>query len=196
MAVLEDFGSFDKVLDELLKRKMNLANASLYPTDQIEVSVEELGNKVFGGKHDQIPDRIVSNDDIDTMDDYLFEAFVAALYNKQNYSCRVTPKSGDKGVDVLASGTENIAIQCKHGKTNVGNDAVQEIVAGSKYYEVKEQSHYIPCVVTNSEFTLQARELASVNNVHLIDGKKLKSMLKSISVSWKDVYTMERNRMN
>lgn len=196
MAVLKDFGSFDKVLDELLKRKMNLANASLYPTDQIEVSVEELGSKVFGGKHDQIPNRIVSNDDIDTMDDYLFEAFVAALYNKQNYSCRVTPKSGDKGVDVLASGSENIAIQCKHGKTNVGNEAVQEIVAGSKYYEVKEQSVFIPCVVTNSEFTLQARELAYVNNVLLIDGKKLKSMLKYNSVSWKDVYTMDRNRMN
>lgn len=196
MAVAENFDSFDKVLDGLLKRKMNLANASLYPTDQIEVNIEDLGNKIFGGNHDQIPNSIVSNDDIETMDEYLFEAFVAALYSKQNYTCRVTPKTGDKGVDVLVEGFENIAIQCKHGKTNVGNDAIQEIVAGLKYYEVKEQNHFNPCVVTNSEFTMQAKELASVNNVLLIDGKKLKSMLESNTVSWKDVYTMDRNRIS
>lgn len=195
MAILNDFDSFDKVLDELLKRKMNLADASLYPTDQIEVSVDELGSKVFGSKQASSYNRIVSREDVETMDEYLFESFIAVVYGERQFNCKVTPRSGDKGVDVLAFGSEGFAIQCKHGKTKVGNDAIQEIVAGAKYYEMKEQRMFKPCVVTNSEFTPQARELAVANNVELVDGKKLEAMLSSIEVSWRDIYTMERNRM-
>ncbi|MBR6123567.1 restriction endonuclease [Candidatus Saccharibacteria bacterium] len=195
MAVSDKFETFDKVLNDLLNRKMNLANASLYPTDQIEVKVDDLGGKIFGGNYEKTSNRLVTDADMDTMDDYLFESFVAVVYSKRNYNSRVTPKSGDKGVDVLAVGSDAFAIQCKHGKTIVGNDAVQEIVAGARYYEMCEKTPFKPCVVTNSEFGKQAKDLARANNVELIDGKMLRSMLTSALVTWRDVYEMERSRM-
>lgn len=195
MAVLDEFDSFDKVLDNLLRRKMDLANASLYPTDQIEVNIDELGRKVFGANLAQQADEIVSDADIAIMDEYLFESFVAVVFNKQNYECFVTSRSGDKGVDVLANGNKNFAIQCKHCKTNVGNGAIQEVVAGANYYKEKEQKTFLPCVVTNSGYTQQAIELANTNQVELIDGKKLADMLAKTNVSWREVYEMEHHRM-
>lgn len=195
MAVSDKFETFDNVLNDLLNRKMNLANASLYPTDQIEVKVDDLGGKIFGGNYEKTSNRLVTNADVDTMDDYLFESFVAVVYSKKNYNSRVTPKSGDKGVDVLAVGSDALAIQCKHGRRIVGNDAVQEIVAGAKYYEMCEKSPFKPCVVINSEFGKQAKELAKANNVELIDRKTLHSIMATMQVTWRDVYEMERNRM-
>lgn len=111
------------------------------------------------------------------------------------FNCKVTPKSGDKGVDVLVYGTGNIAIQCKHGKTSVGNDAIQEVVAGAKYYESKENVIFKTSVVSNSYFSTQAKDLAKANNVELIDGKALNSKLSTVKISWRDVHEMERNRM-
>lgn len=195
MAVADNFDSFDKVLDGLLKRKMNLANASLYPTDQIEVTRNDLESKIFGEQTSKANDSPITEDDVRKMDEYLFESFVAALYTKLGFNCKVTPKSGDKGVDVLVYGSGNIAIQCKHGKTSVGNDAVQEVVAGAKYYESKENIIFKTSVVSNSYFSTQAKDLAKANNVELIDGKTLHSKLSTVKISWRDVHEMERNRM-
>lgn len=41
-AIAPDFKSFDLILDELLERKRQLANASLFPTDQAEVKPDDL----------------------------------------------------------------------------------------------------------------------------------------------------------
>ena len=195
MAIAENFDSFDKVLDGLLKRKMNLANASLYPTDQIEVKLDDLENRIFSSQASCTNNNPITNDEIRTMDEYLFESFVATLFSKLGFNCRVTPKSGDKGVDILAYGTENYAIQCKHGKNNVGNEAVQEVVAGAKYYESIELKSFKTLVVSNSFFSQQATELANANNVKLIDGNELNSKQSSLKITWRNVYEMERNRM-
>lgn len=195
MAIADNFKSFDKILDELLKKKMELANASLYPTDQIEVTRNDLESKIFGEQTSKANDCHITEDDVRTMNEYLFESFVAVLYTKLGFNCKVTPKSGDKGVDVLVYGTGNIAIQCKHGKTSVGNDAIQEVVAGAKYYESKENVIFKTSVVSNSYFSTQAKDLAKANNVELIDGKALNSKLSTVKISWRDVHEMERNRM-
>ena len=44
MAVSQKFRSFDETLDELLARKSILASSTIFPTERIEVSREELGN--------------------------------------------------------------------------------------------------------------------------------------------------------
>ncbi|MBR3070947.1 SNF2-related protein [Fibrobacter sp.] len=195
MAIAENFDSFDKVLDGLLKRKMNLANASLYPTDQIEVKLDDLESRIFSSQASCTNNNPITKEEIRTMDEYLFESFVATLFSKLGFNCRVTPKSGDKGVDILAYGTENYAIQCKHGKNNVGNEAVQEVVAGAKYYESIELKSFKTLVVSNSFFSQQATELANANNVKLIDGNELNSKQSSLKITWRNVYEMERNRM-
>lgn len=47
MAVSDKFKSFDETLDELLCRKSSLATSTIYPTERIEVTQEELGHMLF-----------------------------------------------------------------------------------------------------------------------------------------------------
>ena len=48
MAVSKNFKSFDETLDELLSRKTSLATSTIFPTEQVEVKQEELGQMLFG----------------------------------------------------------------------------------------------------------------------------------------------------
>lgn len=47
MAVSPHFQAFDVTLDELLARKSHLATSTIYPTEQAEVKVAELGKQLF-----------------------------------------------------------------------------------------------------------------------------------------------------
>ena len=112
---------------------------------------------------------IIRIEDIDLMSGYDFEKFIAKLFRKMGYKAYVTQESNDQGVDVIAekSGTK-VAIQTKCYNGSVGNKAIQEIVAGMKYYEAEKAM-----VITNSIFTKSAIELAKKNNVQLWDRKTL-----------------------
>ncbi len=48
MAVSHNFRSFDENLDELLNRKTVLATSTIFPTERIEITQEELGQLLFG----------------------------------------------------------------------------------------------------------------------------------------------------
>lgn len=50
MAVSQKFKSFDMNLDELLGRKTTLATSTIFPTDRIEVTQEELGKMMFSNQ--------------------------------------------------------------------------------------------------------------------------------------------------
>lgn len=47
MAVCKDFKTFDETLDDLLSRKTSLATSTIFPTERIEVTQEELGQMLF-----------------------------------------------------------------------------------------------------------------------------------------------------
>lgn len=47
MAVCKDFQTFDQTLDNLLSRKTSLATSTIFPTERIEVTQEELGQMLF-----------------------------------------------------------------------------------------------------------------------------------------------------
>ena len=47
MAVSKDFRSFDETLDDLLNRKTSLATSTIFPTERIEVSPDDLGQMLF-----------------------------------------------------------------------------------------------------------------------------------------------------
>ncbi len=103
-----------------------------------------------------------------------FENLLYRLYEKMGYEIQLTGKSGDQGADlIVAKGKNRIAIQAKCYKNNlVNNKAIQEAVASKGIYNCN-----IATVVTNSDFTSGAIELAKANNVYLINGKKLKELL-------------------
>jgi len=103
------------------------------------------------------------------LDPYEFESFVAELFNKMGYSTKVTPRSKDHGLDVIAEKDKEVTvIQVKqYNSEKVSADEVRETI-GSKAiydnqynYEVSEKKPRIPVkavVVTNSYFTDSAKE--------------------------------------
>ncbi|MBO4262633.1 MAG: restriction endonuclease [Clostridia bacterium] len=103
-----------------------------------------------------------------------FEKFIARIYEKSGYKSINTKASGDQGIDLIVKkGFIKTGIQVKRYDRPVGNHAVQEAVAGKRFYGLDRVA-----VVTNNTFTRSARELAEANKVELIDGERLQEMIK------------------
>lgn len=105
----------------------------------------------------------------------------------ENYCCRmlaflgykdikITPESGDQGVDIIASkDNDRYAFQCKRYSESLGNSPIQEVFAGARFYNANK------CVViTNSTFTKGAIDLANATNVDLWDGRAMSFLYKRI----------------
>lgn len=132
--------------------------------------------KIFtlGEKLDKPIDKTtVTINDIDTMAGIEFEGFLVLLFKNLNYKTILTKASGDQGADlIIEKNNIQYAVQAKRYTGTVGNKAVQEVISGKNYYNTDEAM-----VVTTSEFTKSAKELADVSNVILVDKYKLKDMI-------------------
>lgn len=110
---------------------------------------------------------------IDRMRGEKFERFVAELYEALGYKTTNTSLSGDQGIDVIIKkGFLKKGLQVKRYRSPVGNSAVQEAVAGKKFYKLNKVA-----VITNSTFTKAARALAKANGVELIDREGLMALI-------------------
>lgn len=112
--------------------------------------------------------------DVDTMNGHEFEYFCAELLRKNGFrKVKVTPSSGDQGVDIIAvKGTSRYAIQCKRYASPLGNKPVQEVYTGRTYYNCRYGA-----VMTNSTFTPHAKELAKKTGVLLWDRRTLEKLM-------------------
>lgn len=104
-----------------------------------------------------------------------FEQHLAEAFRLHGYDVKPTGQTGDQGVDLIVTmaGGRRVAVQAKCYTGAVGNDAVQQAFAGKAFHGCDA------CVVvTNSEFTRAARELASKIGCATIDGAALRRMIK------------------
>ena len=103
--------------------------------------------------------------DVDNMNPYEFEHYVAKLMTHRGYRAEVTHSSGDSGVDIVAAKEKvRYAVQVKRHKGGVSRRAVSDAVAGAALYKCNAAM-----VVTNSYFTDGAKQLAEANGCRLID---------------------------
>ena len=88
--------------------------------------------------------------------------------------CEMTKTTGDQGVDLLVTleGGERVAVQCKLYSSPVGNDAVQQVIAGKMFYGCDRAM-----VVTNNTYTQSAEELAKATGVELLNYKDFKGRI-------------------
>ncbi len=93
-----------------------------------------------------------------------FERLCANILTRYGWKVSSTSVTGDQGVDLIAklSGITCV-IQCKRWEANIGNPAVQQIIAGRIY---ERASH--AAVVSNSKYTNSAKRLATASNVALL----------------------------
>ena len=110
---------------------------------------------------------------VDRMKGDEFENFVKEIYELLGYRVTKTKKSGDQGIDLIVKKLfKKTGIQLKRYSSAVGNSAVQEAVAGKKYYKLDKV-----CVLTNQKFTKSAIALAKANGVTLLDRDDLKNLI-------------------
>lgn len=117
----------------------------------------------------------IDENKIDQLTGFEFELLIQKLLIKSGYhSVKITQASGDYGIDLLAKKNHvSYGFQCKRYQKNIGVSAIQQAYGGISYY-------HLDCaiVITNSYFTEAAYQLASVNDILLIDRTKLLKMLK------------------
>ncbi|WAH37031.1 restriction endonuclease [Alicyclobacillus dauci] len=111
--------------------------------------------------------------EVDKMSGRQFEKFLGHLFRSMGYTVKVTRESGDYGADlVIEKSGVRIVVQAKRHKNNVGIKAVQEVQASIAHYKAHQG-----WVVTNSNFTEAAVNLARSNGVRLIGRKELVDMI-------------------
>ena len=125
---------------------------------------------------DQIEEETnVSSKNLDydeTMSPYDYEFYCAQLFEKEGWVAKVTQASSDQGVDVQANkGGVHLVAQCKKYAKPAGNKAVQEIVAGMRYYDANKG-----VVIATNGFTRSAVKLAHANNINLIHHSEIKNL--------------------
>ena len=120
---------------------------------------------------------VIGVDEVETsfessMDPIEYERLCADLFNKAGWKAKATQASSDQGVDVEAErkGVKLVA-QCKRFSKQVGNKAVQEVVAGLKYYEAD-----LGVVIAPNGFTKSAIKLAKANDIKLIHHDEIKDL--------------------
>lgn len=97
-------------------------------------------------------------------DPFQFESWVALSLEKFGWKAETTQGGSDQGIDVIATrDSYKLALQCKLYSSAVGNSAVQEALAGSKYYGASHAA-----VLTNAGYTKSATELANSSGVLLL----------------------------
>lgn len=130
----------------------------------------------FSNTYYKEPDTDYSQANFDNMSGIEFEKYCAYILSKNDFTeIKITPASGDHGIDILALKNEiTYAIQCKCYSDNVGNAAVQQAHTGKSLYHKD-----IAVVMTNRYFTAQAIEEAKSLGVKLWDRDKLIEMATS-----------------
>ncbi|PEQ96606.1 hypothetical protein CN481_00230 [Bacillus sp. AFS006103] len=125
-------------------------------------------------------------EEIDQMSGFEFEDYIAELLQKGGFnSVKVTKKTGDGGVDILANNLqgERTAIQCKRVNSKVGFGAIQEIFMGKKKNRCKKGM-----VITNSYFTKPAYDAVKGENIELWNRDHLIEEMRRIEpqLSWEE----------
>jgi len=187
------FKTFEKTLDELLDWKRNLSEDMLNGSG-------DLAGADFGELQDVdgapvMEDRPITIEDVLHMDSDAFEAFCAALWQRQGYPVVYrTKKSGDSGVDVVAiKGSAGVLIQAKSSLQEgreLGWEAVKDVVAGEATYKAKHpEVTFTKYSATNQFFNKDACYQAQVNNVMLVNQERVRELLTAYPVS---VFELER----
>lgn len=113
---------------------------------------------------------------IDAMKGSDFESFVVDLLKCNGFSnVTQTKLSGDFGIDVIGyKDNKKYVFQCKRFKGKLGLKPIQEVYAGKRHYRANEA-----VVITNSEFTKAAIELATDTDIIYCDRKQLAKLLEN-----------------
>lgn len=108
-----------------------------------------------------------------------FETIVRMLFDKMGFHTRLTPKTNDRGVDVIAVketglSCEKIAVQCKLVNSPVGRPVLQQLLGVLS----ENPSYSRGYVVTNNRMSREAAAYLRENGrLNAIEGHDLEQLL-------------------
>jgi len=179
MVVMDDYGNtntskwMDEVryfVDEVVSKKAKIPEGMR--SDVLDIVIKCVKKSLKRNKS-------LCLDYSDKMSAKDYELYCANLLNQSGWNSRLTKGSGDQGVDIIAEhGFYKAVFQCKKYTRPVGNAAVQEVIAGMHYEKAN-----VAAVVTNSTFTISARQLANTANIFLLHNTELPEFIARLSES-------------
>lgn len=117
------------------------------------------------------------------LDPYDFEAFVAHLLEKMQYSnVALLGRAGDRGVDVIATDPDGqrTVVQCKrYLSTNVDAVPIQRLDSYARTRNIARK-----VVVTTTDFTRAAEEEARITGTELVNSEKLEAWVAQYMPDW------------
>jgi restriction system protein len=122
-------------------------------------------------KHQKL--RAIQLSGVDVMDGFVFEKYVQELLKNQGFAnVRLTEKY-DLGIDAIADKDgERWGIQIKRNRGKTKAESVRQAVTALNHYRCTRAM-----VVSNSQFTGAARQLAASNQCALIDRQQLSAWI-------------------
>lgn len=116
---------------------------------------------------------------VDRMSGEEFEQFLKIHFEQLGCIVTTTKTSNDYGADlILDYKGRTIAVQAKRYNSTIGVKAIQEVIGSMAYYETDTG-----LVVTNSNYSRNAEELAFANDVILWDRDVLVRMMNKENMS-------------
>jgi len=170
MIIKEKYDDTDigQELNEENSKKIDKLKSWQKLPDLIESHIWDL-NSALQKKEEQKRLVFVGMDSIDKMDGLEFEKFLLVHFMRMGYQGSLTQQSQDFGADlILMKNGQKYVIQAKRSASAVSVKAIQEIIGAKGYYNAD-----VAIVVTNSNYTENAKELAYRNKVELWDREKL-----------------------
>lgn len=180
--------TIEERIQDLLKRKRELFNEvidDLSDTNLSKVLTEEELFSLFNLQKAKpitkgMPGGRFTIESLEQISPQQFEKVIAELYKKMGYQVRLTPQTKDQGIDIYAkrlseTGTESLAIQCKHYSNRVvGVEHIRSL-----YGVIQDQPSITKGVlITSSEFSKECKEFAKGKRIELFDADYLCGLLK------------------
>ncbi len=129
----------------------------------------------------------ISIEDTDDMTDKEFEKLIIVLYLKQGYTSFQTRNTEVGDTEIFAKNEQSeITIRAKCCNCAVDGNTVQKIVDERSSYDSTNIM-----IITNSMFTLSARQIAEQNCISLCDRNMLKIFLTSFPVTHEELEKVE-----
>jgi restriction system protein len=175
--VLYPYLAFESIKENKLGNYALLPNFVSFVDTKLTSLIQSEFKQSTATEEEASIDPSILYDALVTGEDY--EKYVGRILENAGWAVNYTPRTGDQGVDVIASIADiKVAIQCKFYKNKVGNKAVQEAHSGSVFYNAN-----FALVVSPSELTKSAKQLASNTGVHYCHHDFLVEALDNITIS-------------
>jgi len=195
ISVLNECKTFDVIIDNLLQQKRHLADAAMFPSAICEVDKEDFSEELSISMKAHFTEDVLKLEDFDQFEPTFFEAAIAAIYEKKGYQVTLTPKSNDKGADVVAlSENRNYLIQVKQSKSPINGNSVGEVLKAKGYYEKIYNEQFYLKVATNNELNSNAIMLANANHVAIFDRSAIKTFLEAEKLFLSEIHEIENKR--